>query len=329
LHKRHHDCVSYGVVARAMFFIRAGRWQMTEGVKCRFLAVFCLVPLLSPVVPFWGVAEAAPGPALTIDLDLSSQAVMVSSLAPGIADFTGTLRLDPAPPNPAPINLSASVDKGWQACCTPAAMTVATAAAQAFSVTVTVPAGTFSDTIGMLNVTAEGRSNGTEVRASVKALITVMPYFGVKLICSRNSQQVKPGTTVSFSVGVRNDGSGPDSFELAIANQSGTSGNHLKATLSATSLTNVPADESRNVTVLVECPAGGVLEGERNTTFVLVATSINSRDSGSQVLAQCPLHVQVLPGEQKRGFLPGAFLPGLVLAASIAIAARALKMKTR
>lgn len=296
-------------------------------VKTPLLMTVMFLGLLVPVVSFPGPVQAAAGPTLALNLDTSMQTATVSSKAVGTVMFRGTVSLDPVPQNVTSIKLSASIDKGWQASCNPATILISSPTAQPFSVTVTVPAGTSSEVVGTLNVSAVGRSNETDVRAYTQAIVSVAPYSGVKMECGQDSRQMKPGTEINFSVQVRNDGNGLDSYDLAIVDPPQPGSDHLKVTLGSTTLVKIPPGQSKNVTVVVECPQGGVPKGERNTTFILSATSVNSRDSGILVFAQCPLHVQVLQADQKKNPQPGFILPGMILATCIALAARTIKMK--
>ncbi|HEX9708647.1 MAG TPA: CARDB domain-containing protein, partial [Candidatus Thermoplasmatota archaeon] len=93
---------------------------------------------------------------------------------------------------------------------------------------------------------------------SLTLTLEVNQVYGVLVSSAVSQRSGLPGATVSFNVSVRNNGTGADNFTVQVTNatQAGL------VTLSATTLTLVPAGSSQNVTVTVEvqsvpAPAAG------------------------------------------------------------------------
>ena len=116
----------------------------------RWLLAFCLI--LTMIIP---ICQGAvnPVPVLSISLDTPTQMANVTANSSAMVEFTGHCNVDKLPVERVVVQLTSSVDKGWNAPVDPSQMVFTSTTPQSFTCTVYVPGGTPGGTIGKLTIT--------------------------------------------------------------------------------------------------------------------------------------------------------------------------------
>jgi len=194
--------------------------RIADTTRMNVALLATLIIALSTVQVLSNPVEAGinPMPAMTITLDPSSQEAVVSEGASGTVQFTGSLKIDKLPVERGVTSLTCSVDVGWVASCSPSALVNTDTAAHSFSVSVVVPQATPSNVIGTLRVEGRLIGGGFVCIGSAHVLITVKPYYRVRIESSVPVINIPTGFGAFFSFTVRNEGNAIDSFEIEFSN---------------------------------------------------------------------------------------------------------------
>ena len=133
-------------------------------------AILLLSMLVLVCLPF---STAYPVPTVAIKIDQSTLRTNASNANQPVI-FTGSVTVTKSAYLSATVTLTGSVDKGWNASIEPASMTFTTTAPQAFTCTVTVPAGTPGATDAQLSVNGTVVSGIFQGLGTATAMITIV-----------------------------------------------------------------------------------------------------------------------------------------------------------
>lgn len=286
--------------------------------KCRRLITGIFVSLivmsgLVMFIPMNATAGPNPIPALTVSLEPSSQTAVVSESAQGSVQFTGTIRIDKLPVERIVVTLTASVDTGWAAQCTPSSMVFTSTQPQSFSATVVVPPACDSTIIGTLKVDAIATGGGFRVPATAQAIVTVKPYFRLMLESDNPYREIWPGSQTMFTFKLWNMGNAIDSYDIEITNLKDLADRGWTVTLSSTSVSKIPQNQYKNVKISAQSPRFWTLYKSEPTVIMIKAKSQNAEAENLVVQQSFALYVYE-KGWYIPGFDPMLLIIGLVVA---------------
>ncbi len=153
-------------------------------------------------------------------------------------------------------------------------------------VTVTVPADAAGAACKDTTVTFTSASDGTTLVSS-KLTTTANSMYGVDLNPATQSKAGTPGTTISFTVPVKNTGNVADTFTFSL-------GTHAWTTSTPTNVT-LAAGASVNVTVTVTIPAGAPQGASEEVTLTATSQGNGARHDSAALTTRVALYEVMLP----------------------------------
>lgn len=201
--------------------------------------------------------------------------------ADGVVTFTNLVTNTGNLAVPISVPASFTAPTGWSATTTgntcDDTVTIAAGATCTFTVTVSVPQGADGGSYPIIvSATAENADPIEDVTATAINTVNVLVVRGVALAPNR-SQEGAPNQVLTFTHTLTNTGNAPDSFTLSVsASLPGWS-----VVLTPTSISNLPRNGTRPVTVTAVVPPGAV--DTITNTLIVTATGVSGGPSASVV----------------------------------------------
>jgi hypothetical protein len=257
-----------------------------------------IIMILAMPALFSGECEASinPIPEMTITLDPLSQEAVVSEGASGTVQFTGSLRIDKLVVERGVTSLTCSVDTGWVARCSPSAMVITDTVAHSFSVSVIVPQATPSNVIGTLRVEGCLNGGGFVCIGSAQAIITVKPYYRVRLETAVPFQDIPPGFGAFFSFKVYNEGNAIDSFEIGFVNMRELVDKHWTIGMGGMQVAKINPGEYKTCRFTAQSPRNWTIFTRETVMIDVKASSLNAKEEQNVVSDCCTFIVHMEGG---------------------------------
>jgi len=239
-----------------------------------------------------GLAEAAPGLELNIDITEDSVEAQVTESAPGTATFHGTVTVQMPTVRGAEVTLTSSVDIGWVSQISPSTMELTNGETATFTATVIVPQGSPASQTGTLTVNGRAVASGVQATDADTALVTVQAYYRLALDTGRRTVEIAPGGTARFPVRLTNAGNAMDSYSIQYTNLDELKKAGWSLAQTTTLLENLEPAESRMVTIALTAPVSLSPYMSRETALTMRALSEGARSQDMNVTLDYPLVVK-------------------------------------
>jgi hypothetical protein len=249
--------------------------------------MFIIALSVVQVIPNSAEAGVDMGPTLMVILDSSNQDVNVSESSSGSVQFTGSVQIvDLRAECLLFVDISSSVDIGWRSQCSPNSMVITDTSAHNFSVSVVVPPGTLSNVVGILKVDEKVRNSGCGIinlQSPGLAIVTVKPYYRVRLAPVEPYKEVTPGEGTTFTIKVCNEGNAFDSYSVSVENLKRLHDEGWTINADISSFEKMEPGGNRTWKIIVEPPKGRILWTDEATTITIRAQSLNAKEEGRVV----------------------------------------------
>jgi hypothetical protein len=242
--------------------------MIMQGVAMRLGPVPVIMIMLALSTPLSGPAgaelppdEPAVSPDVTLQLFPTTGVAGVSYSEYATVLFRGEMLMNRRPVETVVVTLTASVDTGWSAACSPTTLIFTSNTYTEFQVTVAVPPRTLASALGILSVDAQMTGGALTTTTSTTANVTVYPYHMLRLKYSATSKDIKPDGKANFRVEVQNLGNEDDSYILSLGDQDKLQQGGWKLELVQPAMDTVPPNASMEFQVYIIAPRNPPMDG--------------------------------------------------------------------
>ena len=276
-----------------------------------------------------GEAEAAQ-PIATISLDDNEQKAKVGPGDDGIVTFTGTVTVQMIGPgqNVQLIVAKLQADAGWVTSITPSTMVfpAQNPSPIPFTVVVKVPNFTSFSAPGEVVVSGTVNTNPGMLQspiAAAKGIITIEPYYQLRVSCAEPYIEISPGDPLMFSVTIKNEGNSQDRISIDVPNQAELTEEEWVVSLGTRTMM-LEEKKEQVVKLSITPPQDWTLYRNRVTGVQLVVKSLTSTQGQAGGMPETqPFDFYV---RDKGMYIPG-FEPMFALLALVIVAAAMKKLR--
>lgn len=259
--------------------------------------------------------KAAGAAIVNVAFDEASATADVSPGKDGIVHLSGYVTCTvPVSTNIQSVQVSLVPSCAWPAAISPSSVTFASAdmgKSKAFDVAVIAPPQESMKSSQVITIGGEWRTypgmTGGSIQSVAQSTIKVLQFFKFSVACSKPFQEVSPGTAMTYSIKINNEGNGRDTFKLAVEKiPVGWS-----VQLGQTSV-DVEEKKSATVTLTVTPPQEWHAWKNKVTTIKLIVTS-SVAQTASKINLQEPYYIFL----RERGFSTPGFEPMVTASAML------------
>lgn len=262
-------------------------------------------------------------PVFSIALTPTVSEVTVTSVDSGTARFNGTVNTDLGDWTEAMVFLNPSVDIGWPASLTPNTFSFTGSDSRHFNVSVRVPPDALTSNHATLKVDGWIVAGGYNGRATSQAIITVRPFYRVRVESEAPKKDLAIGGEAVLDVRVWNLGNAVDSFDLAVENLGELRSAGWGISLNKDMLAKVNPQEYRIMNIRIRAPQDWSIYEDRSVVIRLKVSSLNDAADGGNVSHVYSLTVR------ERGFNIPCTIASLGVTAVLVVFVAAVLFKKR
>jgi hypothetical protein len=231
-------------------------------------------------------AEASPNPFPQMALSFSQSGIKLNPTFSqfGVASVQGTVSIDKLPGERFPVYITGTIDTGWGVGIAPSVILLMNNVKIAgFTVTVSCPPGTPANMVGDLRIEARGTGTTFDPIVVGHVVVTVKPFYMIRIDSPNPYKEVTPGSRLSFAVELQNYGNSMDSYDILIENQEELAGMGWTVSFSTPVVTKVRSGDSKTVRLSVLAPQKSTIYKAEGSLINVKAVSQNARDEGTLV----------------------------------------------
>ncbi len=158
-----------------------------------------------------------PIPILSLSLFPSQLQAEVTQSQMGTVTFGGNATVEQLFFQDSTVTLQAVVNAGWPVKVDPTTIFFKGPGTERFQVTVIIPPGTSSLTVGHVITTGSCKAPGlSPTVATAQGVVTVKQYHKIRIESEEPQKRVSSGDTAEFEIFIYNDGNGPATFKLTV-----------------------------------------------------------------------------------------------------------------